>query len=56
MAERRTAGQALVAVFGGAGAHDLADRDARYDETNWKEVVAANCFEMADAMIAARSR
>jgi hypothetical protein len=49
------AGQALSAIFGGTGARDVAARDGRYDETNWADVVAANCYEMADAMLAART-
>jgi hypothetical protein len=48
------AGQAMQAIFGGVGARDVADRDRRYDETNWAEVVAANAYEMADAMLAER--
>lgn len=48
------AGLAMQAAFAGAGARDLANRDARYDETNWSYVVAANAYEMADAMLAAR--
>ena len=43
--------KAMQAIFGGVGAQQVADRDLRYDETNWAEVVAANASEMADAMI-----
>lgn len=46
------AGLAMQAIFGGVGAQQVADRDERYDETNWAEVVAKNSYEMADAMIA----
>ena len=48
------AGLAMQASFAGHGAQQLADRDDRYDETNWSEVVAANAYEMADAMLKAR--
>jgi hypothetical protein len=43
---------AMQSIFGGIGAQIVANRDSRYDETNWAEVVAKNSFEMADAMIA----
>jgi hypothetical protein len=46
------AGMAMQSIFGGIGAQIVANRDSRYDETNWAEVVAKNSFEMADAMIA----
>lgn len=45
------AGLAMQAIFAGVGAQQVADRDKRYDETNWKEIVASNSYEMADAMI-----
>lgn len=48
------AGMAMQSIFGGIGAQIVANRDGRYDETNWAEVVAKNSFEMADAMIAER--
>lgn len=48
------AGQAMQAIFGGLGAQQVADRDKRYDETNWQHVVASNAYEMADAMLKAR--
>lgn len=48
------AGIAMRQCFVGPGARMLADRDTRYDGTNWAEVVAANAYEMADAMLAAR--
>lgn len=47
------AGLAMQSIYGGVGARDVADRDGRYDETNWSEVVAANAYEMADAMLKA---
>jgi hypothetical protein len=50
------AAKAMQAIYGGEGARIVADRDKRYDETNWGEVVAANAYEMADAMIAERTR
>jgi hypothetical protein len=50
------AGMAMQSIFGGIGAQIVANRDGRYDETNWAEVVAKNSFEMADAMIAEMER
>ncbi len=50
------AGLAMQAAFAGPGAQVIADRDSRYDETNWAEVVAANAYEMADAMLAERTK
>lgn len=49
------AAMAMQSIFGGVGARLVADRDSRYDETNWSEVVAANSYEMADAMLARRT-
>ncbi len=48
------AGLAMQAAFAGVGAQQLADRDGRYDGTNWAEIVALNAYEMADAMLTAR--
>ena len=45
------AGLAMQSIYGGVGAEQVAERDERYDETNWAEVVAKNSYEMADAMI-----
>lgn len=50
------AGLAMQSTFAGPGATMLAGRDERYDETNWAEVVALNAYEMADAMLAERSK
>lgn len=50
------AGRAMQSIFAGEGARMVADRDARYDETNWVEVVASNAYEMADAMLAERNK
>ena len=50
------AAMAMQAIFGGVGAQQVADRDKRYDETNWAEVVAANAYEMADAMLNQRGK
>lgn len=50
------AGLAMQAAFAGPGARMVADRDGRYDQTNWGEVVAANAYEMADAMLAEREK
>lgn len=49
------AGLAMQSIFAGEGARMVADRDERYNETNWAQVVAANAYEMADAMLAHRS-
>lgn len=46
------AGMAMQSIFGGIGAQIVANRDQRYDETNWAEIVAKNSLDMADAMIA----
>lgn len=50
------AGQAFAAMVAGEGALMVADRDERYDETNWAEVVASNAYNFADAMLAARTK
>lgn len=50
------AAKAMQAIFGGVGAQQVADRDGRYNETNWAQVVAANAYEMADAMLATRNK
>lgn len=50
------AGQAMQSIFAGPGAHDVANRDRRYNETNWSEVIAINAYEMADAMLEARKK
>lgn len=50
------AGLAMQAMCAGEGARMVADRDGRYDETNWKEVVAMNSYEIADAMLTHREK
>jgi len=50
------AAKAMQSIFGGIGAAQVADRDDRYDETNWKEVIAMNSYEMANAMIEERKK
>lgn len=50
------AGQAMMSIFTGPGARMVADRDQRYNGDNWSEVVAQNAYEMADAMLAHRSK
>lgn len=50
------AAKAMQAAFAGDGALMIAEIDERYDETNWAEVVSANAYEMADAMIAEREK
>jgi hypothetical protein len=48
------AAHAMRAIFAGPGARNIADRDGRYDEANWAQVVAMNAYEMADAMLVER--
>lgn len=48
------AAKVMQSIFAGQGARMVADRDQRYDETNWAEVVAKNSYEMADAMLKER--
>lgn len=48
------AGQAMISMVAGPGAQMVADRDDRYDETNWKEIVASNAYDFALAMLSAR--
>ena len=50
------AAKAMQACFAGEGARMIADRDDRYNETNWAQIVAMNSYEMADAMLAERER
>ena len=50
------AGIAMQTIYGGTGAQQVADRDLRYDETNWAEIVASNAYAMADAMLKERER
>lgn len=38
-------------IIAGEGAKMVAARDGRYDETNWKEVCAANALEFADELL-----
>jgi hypothetical protein len=49
------AAKAMQSMTAGEGAVMVANRDGRYDETNWSTVVALNAYEMADAMLAVRS-
>ena len=48
------AGLAMQACFTGAAAQILANVDRRFNGTNFREVVALNAYEMADAMLEAR--
>lgn len=48
------AGLAMQSMFTGEGARMVAERDQRYDETNWADIVATNAYDMADAMLKAR--
>lgn len=50
------AAKAMTAMVAGEGARMIADRDKRYDETNWKEVVASNAYDFADAMMEERKK
>lgn len=50
------AARVMQTIFAGDAARMVANRDERYDETNWAAVVAANSFEMADAMLKERNR
>lgn len=50
------AGRAMQAAFAGEGARMIANRDGRYDQSNWAHVVALNAYEMADAMLAVRNK
>lgn len=38
-------------MIAGEGAKMIANRDERYNETNWKEVVTLNAIEFADELI-----
>lgn len=48
------AAKAMQTMVAGQGARMVADRDGRYNETNWAKVVAANAYEFADAMLEER--
>lgn len=48
------AAKAMQSMTAGPGARMVAERDERYDETNWAEIVASNAYMMADAMLKAR--
>jgi hypothetical protein len=50
------AAMAMQSMCAGPGAEMVASRDGRYDETNWKEIVAMNAVEFADALIAELNR
>lgn len=50
------AAMAMQTICAGPGARMVADRDGRYNQTNWKEVVAMNSVEFADALIAELSK
>lgn len=46
------AAQAMQAMCAGSGAKSVAEIDDRYDgKKNWREVVAMNAYEFADAML-----
>lgn len=48
------AAKAMQSICAGEGARMVADRDGRYNETNWAEIVAKNSYEFADAMLKER--
>jgi len=48
------AGLAMQQMCAGPGGRMVADRDERYDETNWAQIVANNAYDMAEAMMAER--
>jgi hypothetical protein len=50
------AAKAMQAMCAGEGARMLADRDERYDETNWAQIVADNSYNFAEAMILERQK
>jgi hypothetical protein len=50
------AAKVMQAIVAGDGARMVAARDGRYDETNWGQIVAANAYEMADAMLTHRAK
>jgi hypothetical protein len=45
------AAMAMQSMVAGPGAQMVADRDQRYDGSNWKEVVAMNAIEFADELL-----
>ena len=47
---------AMKQMIVGPGAQTVADRDENYDETNWKEVVASNAYDFAEAMLAEKRK
>lgn len=50
------AGKAMARLINGPSAQNICDRDPRYDETNFADVVAINAYEFADAMLRQRVR
>lgn len=48
--------RAMQAICAGEGARMVADRDERYDETNWAQIVADNAYNFAEAMIEERRK
>jgi hypothetical protein len=50
------AGLIMREIYAGPSARMVADRDLRYDETNWADIVASNAYEMADAMMRHRGK
>jgi hypothetical protein len=49
------AAKAMARLINGPAAQNICDRDPRYDETNFADVVAVNAYEFADAMLKART-
>lgn len=50
------AGLAMQSMVAGEGARQVAERDDRYDETNWDYIVASNAYVMAEAMLREKRR
>lgn len=50
------AGKAMQAMCAGEGAIMVAENDPRYNETNWKEIVADNAYNFAEAMVNERNK
>lgn len=50
------AGMAMQQMCAGEGAMMVAARDERYNESNWKEIVASCAYDFADAMMAERKK
>lgn len=45
------AGLFMAQMIAGEGARMVANRDERYNETNWKEICASNAIDFADELL-----